>query len=294
MDNMDNEKVSKVSENFCCEMCGYISSHKSNYKKHLVTDKHKNAKMDNKSSKMDNTKVAKSEIGYKCGCGNNYKYKTGLSKHKKKCNFMTNDEKIEKLNNIVLEQQKQIDELKMKPTTIINNTNNIQINAFGKENTEYLSSNPKYKQMMTNCLQEKEQGIMKLIDIIYFNNEHPENQNIRISNKKDNLIKCFDGSKWKLLIANDGIVQLLNRIETEFSNFLEQMEDEGERVKDPIMKRFMQNIGHPLDFDFSHLQYEYDTISNEKELEKIKKNLYTLFIFFVNEKTKELLNKSSL
>ena len=34
-------KVAKVAKNYVCDFCDYISSKESNYKKHLLTPKHK-------------------------------------------------------------------------------------------------------------------------------------------------------------------------------------------------------------------------------------------------------------
>ena len=97
-------------------------------------------------------------------------------------------------------------------------------------------------QIMLNCLNTKEQGIMHLIKYIYFNPEHPENHNVKKTIKNDNYMKTYNGKEWNLSIATDGLYSILQKIEKEFSIFLEKMEDEGTRVKDPLMKKFMVSI----------------------------------------------------
>ena len=69
---------------FKCELCNYKCSHKGDLKKHFNTQKHKMITLDNKKSPMDKNFI--------CECGKTYKYASGISKHKKKCNFKINIE----------------------------------------------------------------------------------------------------------------------------------------------------------------------------------------------------------
>ena len=70
------------------------------------------------------------------------------------------------------------------------------------------------------------------------------------------------------------------------------MEDEGTRIKDPLMKKFMVSVGYALNFDFSSLKYPPpDCQIDDKQLDKKNKILLTLFLFFINEKTNELINE---
>ena len=38
--------------------------------------------------------------------------------------------------------------------------------------------------------------IPKLIEAVHFSDKKPENKNIALTNKKDNIIKIFSGNKW--------------------------------------------------------------------------------------------------
>ena len=79
----------KVVKNFCCILCDYDTSKKTNYAKHLVTSKHLskvdgNQNIAKKSSKV--AKVAKNNDNFNCNnCGLNYVTNSGLWKHKQKC-----------------------------------------------------------------------------------------------------------------------------------------------------------------------------------------------------------------
>jgi hypothetical protein len=75
---MDNVKIPKF---FICEKCDYKTSRESQWKRHLLTYKHKNDSSDSSKDILDNKKFINE---YKCECGKVYSYITGLYKHKKK------------------------------------------------------------------------------------------------------------------------------------------------------------------------------------------------------------------
>ena len=123
------------------------------------------------------------------------------------------------------EQRKQIDELRSQSKiNIMNQTNigtqNITINAFGKEDIAYLTLSPEYKNFMTGCLKDHVQGMLNLTDAIYYNKEQPENHNIKKLNKKDNFIKLYDGVKWKTAFAKDTVENIFSKINHELMEFL--------------------------------------------------------------------------
>jgi hypothetical protein len=74
------EKGPKGPLSFNCEKCNFICSKKSKYDRHILTAKHK-------ASTTVDKKVPHSVI---CECGKKYKERTGLWKHKKKCNYIYN------------------------------------------------------------------------------------------------------------------------------------------------------------------------------------------------------------
>jgi hypothetical protein len=79
-----SKKSPKVALNFVCELCDYSSCKKSDYAKHLSTDKHKNRQ--NGSDLVVNGSEKSPKVAqYKCDCGRLYKYDSGYYRHKKKC-----------------------------------------------------------------------------------------------------------------------------------------------------------------------------------------------------------------
>ena len=93
---MITEKEQKSSNDFCCKNCNYFTSRKSQYERHLSTDKHKRLQ-NNDAGTILNKK-------YICDCGREYKYRQGLYNHRKTC-------KGEKKENIIIQSENK-DEMK--------------------------------------------------------------------------------------------------------------------------------------------------------------------------------------
>ena len=68
---------------YYCEPCDFTSSKKSNYEVHITTAKHK------KITNDDSNQSIKSHI---CQCGKEFKYRQGLSRHRKNCTHHSTQE----------------------------------------------------------------------------------------------------------------------------------------------------------------------------------------------------------
>ena len=98
---MITEKSQKSQKKYSCKKCHYYSSNKFDFDKHLSTTKHKMITNGNKKSQKVATLC--------CDCGKKYKFKSGLSRHQKKCLFkLKNDQKvIPSTNELLTEMKKQ-------------------------------------------------------------------------------------------------------------------------------------------------------------------------------------------
>ena len=76
---METEKGPKGPVGFICEKCDFKCYKKSKYERHLGTAKHKWKQMETFGTKKT----------YECICGKKYNTRSGLFKHKKKCNYKT-------------------------------------------------------------------------------------------------------------------------------------------------------------------------------------------------------------
>jgi hypothetical protein len=160
METVGNIFYPKKTPNYCCNFCDFNSCNYKDYKRHLGTRKHEVSVSGNKLGFFGN----KTE-NLVCNCGQNFKTRSGLWKHKNKCKYLneleTNSQEqydytqqmmffeLLKQNNefkelikeqnkqnidfkeIILEQNKQIIEIsKEKTMTNCHNTTNNNNNHF--------------------------------------------------------------------------------------------------------------------------------------------------------------------
>lgn len=139
MIHLDTNKSPKSLFKFICELCDYKCNKKSEFTKHINTIKHKMIQNDTLNLQKSPKNI--------CNCGKIYKYHSGLSRHKAICKktIVTTDDNVMELlkqnqefkellleqQNIILEQQKQNNELTNKildiktiEKTVTNNGNN--------------------------------------------------------------------------------------------------------------------------------------------------------------------------
>ena len=84
--------VQKSSNKFSCELCHYSTCRKSQFERHLETDKHKMKQ----NGTFETDLVQKSSENLQCICGICFNSRTTLWRHKKICNF---ENKINEDNN---------------------------------------------------------------------------------------------------------------------------------------------------------------------------------------------------
>jgi hypothetical protein len=92
-------------------------------------------------------------------------------------------------------------------TNIETNNNNItiHIHAFGRENIEHIE-----KKDILSCIGHVYKSIPSLLQKIHFDPEHPENHNIKITNKKLPYASVMgDNQKWKTVDRKDAIESMV-------------------------------------------------------------------------------------
>jgi len=134
--------------------------------------------------------------------------------------------------------KEQIDKIleKHAGTTTNNNTNNIEtqniniinINAFGNENTDYIDD-----KAILACIGRVYKSIPSLLERIYFDPKHPENHNIKITNKKLPYASVMgNNQKWKTVDRKDAIESMV----LSSYNMLDEKYSEN-KEKIPIQKQ---------------------------------------------------------
>ena len=175
---MIKQKTQKNAK-YVCDICDFKTGNKTDYNKHLMTPKHIN---NNELITNHNEKPIKTQI-YKCLCGNEYKYQSGLCAHKKKCvkqivveeeNEVNDENNDENMNNslIILELLKQNQEIKEMILEKSSSENNNPLVA------ELLKQNQEFKEMML----DQNKHMLELAK-----NAGHNNNNTNTTNNKFNL-----------------------------------------------------------------------------------------------------------
>jgi len=226
---MNTKKVPKSSDKFCCKNCDYTTSRKSQYERHLLTAKHQRI--------QENTvKSSKKEQTYTCEiCEREYKFHSGLWKHKKTCvpldeantnpqttTFITttseipDNDRYELLTNTILELVKKNDELTSSIVEISkqigNNNNNTNINSNNKFNLNvFLNEKCKDAMSLTDFVKSLEitmddfiqTGELGFVDglsrvmIERINNMDLYNRPIHCTDLKRETLYIKDSEKWE-------------------------------------------------------------------------------------------------
>ena len=165
-------KMLQKSDPKTCEFCKKTFFKKSNVNKHYMICKEK--KKYDENNKINNTE---------------------LDKLKDKVEDLL--VQLSEQNNKILNTNSNNTNTNNNNKTLNNNSNNvtqhITINNYGEENLKCLT-----EAYLTKLIKGAFTAIPKLIEKIHFNPEYPENQNIKITNKKEPYIKVRKNNKWEL------------------------------------------------------------------------------------------------
>ena len=194
-------------------------------------------------------------------CNKTFTRTYGLTCHLNICKEKKKTEELVLLeNNKITEMENKIKELeeknikivkklkKQKHTNITNSnntnttntniTNNIIIKNFGEENIEHLQDN-----IYEKLLQGIYTAVPKLIKLIHFDKNHPENQNIKFTNKKYPYLKIMKDNKWQLVNKNLEMRDLIDNkcyiLNEKYYNILEN-QNELNDVQRSRIKQFMK------------------------------------------------------
>jgi hypothetical protein len=205
---MLTEKEQKSSKNYYCKNCNYNTSRKSQYERHLITQKHKY---------LQNTDAEPSKKKYICECGREYKYRQSLYNHRKTCKgekketaIIDNEENIDyktmflEIINENKELRKTISEMIPKMgnnnNNTINNKNKFNINVFLNEKCKDALSMDEFidkiEISMKNLLTTKEKGQVNGISNIII-------ENMNKLSLYERPLHCTDKKRETLYVKNN-------------------------------------------------------------------------------------------
>jgi hypothetical protein len=119
-----------------------------------------------------------------------------------------------------------------KQTNNLNQTNN-NLNIFGKENLEMVTDEVK-KELIKGPFKM----MPKLLEMIYFNEEYPENHTMKLVNKNKEVMKVHKEEGWKLVDKTDTIDYVLEDKNYEVDNYYDENTDEFSQFVKRTYKNF--------------------------------------------------------
>ena len=224
-------------EEFRCAVCNLGFKSRKNLEKHTS------------NSKLHMKRISSSETEnqpHVCECGKHYSYRQSLHLHKKRCKFNPSTQqnletKIEKLQN-------QIEQLLIAQTNNSTTNNNnigtqnnnvhITINAFGKENVDYITNKV--------CLQIVNQvfnSIHTAAHVVFFNPDHPENHNIKIPNKKEPYAMVMKANQqWEIMDRKKAIAEMTQKSYHVVEESFEKVQDLVKQSKHENFQKFRDKM----------------------------------------------------
>ena len=175
--NNPSKPILTQNNEFCCSYCNKIFKRQWHLSRHLNTCKIKKHKVDIQKKEIDILKLQQQKL----------------------------EETVEKL---LIECSNKNKNTINSHNTNSNNTNNtIIINNYGEENTHYINNKFIVKLVSTKPFK----AIPEMIKHTHFNKEHPENQNIKITNKKEPYVKVMKDNKWEYQDRKNTITDLIDK-----------------------------------------------------------------------------------
>ncbi len=273
----------KTPENpsFLCTNCDFVTANKKDYARHLLTRKHEKRVFFNglatESGIFEGFYPALENQKLTCICGNQYKDRSGLWKHRQKCTFKKEEHtqniildassnQIEHLTSLVIdmvkqnqELQKQMIELASKPTSVTNNNtlnnNNFNLNVFLNETCKDAMNLTDFVNSLNLTLKDLENtgklGYEEGISQIFINGL----KELDVSKRP---IHCTDVKREKLYIRD--------------SNIWEK-DQEQEHLRKAVRRVANKNVNQIIDWIKANPESQnYDSKKNDQYLQIVIKS----------------------
>ena len=230
-------------------------SHTPNVQEQSINSNLNPTQIHNSSSNIGQSDIYYNDDTFYCKfCNKEFPYKQNKYRHERECvdrlkDYISREEVAQKLaeKDILIEElRNQIGTLLEKVGDTYNtNTYNIVINPFGKENTNYITSD-----YVNNLISNGPiNSIPQLIKYIHFHPEHKENHNVKIPNKKQPYAQIYNGTSWEYQSKKDTIeamsdkaYTILNKHYIGGNEYMNTFQTEFEENCQELSKRLQQDI----------------------------------------------------
>jgi len=176
-------------------------------------------------------------------CKKIFKTTGGLSKHRKKCSTTQLHSILPSFDSDTttgnIREHGPVINVSENQNVTVNIQNNITLREFGKENPRWLTSSFLY-----NVIQDIPRAIPRLLERKHFNDEFPENKNLRIDTRRsiDKRLQVYETGRWKIKDSKQTFYRVLLEIYDILCDALEN--DLEDSLPDPDDNRTPEEQSH--------------------------------------------------
>lgn len=187
---------------FECNRCGYETPRKHNLTAHLQRRIPCDPLVKDVDVKIQLNELTKKEKPFSCSyCKECFSSLSSKYRHQSRCDHKQTN---------TLQEQTQTRNYDTLPQTInniqINQNININIKSFGCENLSYVEAN---RELLSQCFLNRD--LKSLIENIHCDRQHPENHNVRIKSRKDELMETYIDGKWIVSDCEETLTDLIQK-----------------------------------------------------------------------------------
>ena len=257
-------KNSSRRMSFRCDCCNFSAKTKQNYETHLKSKKH-----------HDNTAKLQRSVNV---CDN-----PGLRDMLEKLNSRM--ERIEHENSVLRDDNTSLKkDIAILKSHINDNgkSNTTQVHhGHGDINNYHIHLNltkygteayPDDTKALTDAIRSVNKAIPSLVKLRHFDPRRPENNNIKIPNKKQNKIQIYDGQRW---ITEDKRMTIEDKLQ-DFTNFMDT--DEGQRIYSGCSVMIREKLDKLLNFCDRVYSGEKLTRVEQRELKRISGDVENIIL----------------
>jgi hypothetical protein len=207
---------------YTCPRCIFETDHKSKMKVHIERKNPcKCTKLDIEIKDYEKEILDRTFDMTKCVlCNTIFSDKTMYNDHKLECDKqILNKLKELEEENLMLKSQLAIKTSMPITNNIDNSTTNINfnINLYPYNDPNLPDADKLYREAIKKIFM----SVPKLIELIHFNTDLPENHNICIKNFRSKIAKVYNGKEWKTMDEDKLIDELINTYEGDLENWAE-------------------------------------------------------------------------
>lgn len=210
---------------YTCLRCDYQTNNRTNFIKHLERKVPCPTTVNDVPISTMLSQLDKEDMGgkYECKtCERKFSARSSLSYHRKHCKGLMDEvlalrEQIIQLQALQRNSEHHSGNIDVNngdgsSTLIANGHHNtvqqihIHLHPFGQEDVEHVS-----REFRKQCIKDGITGVKRMLDFVFFNDDKPDNHNVRLRSLKNLLVDVFRDPHWEVKNFNDIVDTMIHK-----------------------------------------------------------------------------------